>query len=73
MPVKEACIHHWLLESPDGETSKGTCKLCGTEQSFYNSPDWMRDEGNQWKKQATGTWAERLRVARLVKASSEKD
>jgi DNA-directed RNA polymerase subunit M/transcription elongation factor TFIIS len=29
--------HHWLIEEPNGPTSLGTCKRCGTERRFRNS------------------------------------
>lgn len=28
--------HHWLIETPDGPTVRGTCKRCG-EQRVYPS------------------------------------
>lgn len=31
------CQHHWLIEAPEGPTSKGFCKRCGTEREFLNS------------------------------------
>lgn len=38
-----ACIegytHFWVIESPNGPTSQGTCKLCGNEREFRNSVD----------------------------------
>ena len=68
------CIHHWLLERPNGETSKGTCKLCGTERSFYNTPDYMREDGNQWMRTRDADWREKQRVDSLAtKANSESD
>jgi hypothetical protein len=33
----EACAHWWRIETPNGETSRGTCKHCGAERSFANS------------------------------------
>lgn len=34
------CInHHWHIAEQDGPTSKGTCKLCGATQEFWNSLD----------------------------------
>ena len=30
------CNHHWLIESPDGPTSKGRCKHCGAVKEFSN-------------------------------------
>ena len=29
-------IHHWLVERPSGETSKGEC-ACGATSDFFNS------------------------------------
>lgn len=40
-----ACIHRWVIASPNGETSTGRCKLCGLEREFPNSADdylWER-------------------------------
>ena len=31
------CNHYWLIESPNGPTSKGECKHCGEERVFKNS------------------------------------
>ena len=31
------CAHHWLIEPPSGETSRGTCLKCGAVQDFRNS------------------------------------
>jgi hypothetical protein len=31
------CRHHWLIESPNGATSRGTCRLCGEHREFRNS------------------------------------
>ena len=33
---KGTCVHHWLIESATGPTSKGTCKFCGEERVFQN-------------------------------------
>lgn len=30
------CRHHWLIEPPNGPTSKGVCKLCGEVKVFDN-------------------------------------
>jgi len=30
------CSHHWLIERPAGETSRGTCQLCGASRDFLN-------------------------------------
>ena len=31
-----ACVHHWVIESPAGPTSRGCCSLCGAENDFPN-------------------------------------
>lgn len=39
------CAHHWVIATPNGETSTGRCKVCGTEKEFPNSADdylWER-------------------------------
>lgn len=33
-------FHHWLIESPNGETSRGVCKICGATREFRN---WLPD------------------------------
>ena len=41
------CSHHWVIESPNGPTSQGTCKLCGEHSEFKNSiPGTGWDRGN---------------------------
>jgi hypothetical protein len=32
-----ACAHWWQIETPNGETSAGTCKRCGAQRTFANS------------------------------------
>ena len=31
------CRHHWVIESPQGATSLGRCKLCEEVREFRNS------------------------------------
>jgi hypothetical protein len=33
---KTTCRHHWVIEPPDGPTSRGKCKLCGELKIFDN-------------------------------------
>jgi hypothetical protein len=38
--------HRWRIETPDGEFSRGTCRVCGAERMFPNSAEdylWERD------------------------------
>ena len=42
----DICRHHWVIASPNGPTSQGVCKFCGTEREFRNSlpgGGWERD------------------------------
>jgi len=32
------CHHYWVIESPNGPTSRGFCRFCGAERDFLNSP-----------------------------------
>jgi len=31
------CVHHWVIEPPNGRVSRGVCKKCGMEMDFYNT------------------------------------
>lgn len=33
------CVHHWIIETPNGRESGGTCKRCGATKSFSNSTE----------------------------------
>ena len=47
--------HHWLIESPNGPTSKGTCRLCGAVREFKNSvqiTSWESDGSHATRNQA---------------------
>ena len=40
------CQHHWLIEAPEGPSSKGLCKKCGAKREFLNSLSgdlWLHD------------------------------
>ena len=51
------CVHHRILESPNGPTTVGVCKLCGdVQEGLPNSNDhaWnpkaRREPGKQYKQ-----------------------
>ena len=47
----EECKHHWVIDQPNGPTSKGTCKVCGVKEEFRNSmPGSGWDRSGQVKK-----------------------
>ena len=33
-------FHHWKIEEPNGQVSRGVCKHCGVEKQFKN---WLSD------------------------------
>jgi hypothetical protein len=41
------CTHHWVIETPVGPVSQGSCKICGEGREFDNfptgSPYWEDD------------------------------
>ena len=37
------CRHQWLIETPDGPSSKGVCRICGEQGEFQNYI-----EGSAW-------------------------
>jgi hypothetical protein len=39
------CRHHWLIESPNGPTSMGICRLCGAQKEFRNwAHSWLWED-----------------------------
>lgn len=32
----DECAHHWMIETPNGETSEARCKRCGKTRDFLN-------------------------------------
>lgn len=38
----DICAHHWLIETPQGQKSQGTCKNCGNTRLFVNSSDYPK-------------------------------
>ena len=34
--ARDKCRHYWIIESPNGPTSRSVCKLCGVEKEFHN-------------------------------------
>ena len=44
--VRDKCRHYWIIESPNGPTSRGVCKLCGAEKEFQNFLPYSVWEGN---------------------------
>ncbi len=47
-PAEQAkCKHYWIINSPNGPTSRGVCKYCGVEKEFDNytpRSSWYEDK-----------------------------
>jgi hypothetical protein len=44
--IPPVCVHRWVIESPNGETSRGVCRYCGAEKDFPNAAEdglWERN------------------------------
>ena len=53
---QEGCRHHWLIESPQGRTSMGMCKLCGAQKEFSNSGTDFLWEDEPLSELSRGRW-----------------
>ncbi|KPK22303.1 MAG: hypothetical protein AMJ76_00105 [Dehalococcoidia bacterium SM23_28_1] len=53
---QEHCRHHWLIESPQGRTSMGMCKLCGAQKEFSNSAADLLWEDEPLSELSHGRW-----------------
>jgi len=53
---KRQCRHHWLIESPQGRTSMGMCKLCGAQKEFSNSATDFLWEDEPLSELSHGRW-----------------
>ena len=49
----QSCVHHWIIEPPDGPVSSGYCRKCGVEKQFQNYFPHSKWESNQTDEQAT--------------------
>lgn len=38
------CLHHWLIDKPNGPLSRGRCKKCREERYFVNTPPDIFDQ-----------------------------
>ena len=63
-PRTGKCVHHWIIDSPNGRESRGTCKRCGKSRSFPNST-----ENVMWEQ--TNTLRSELRHPIRIPRSSE--
>ena len=45
--ASDGCVHHWVIDPPNGAISKGRCKVCGEEKEFRNSFEYSSWYGNK--------------------------
>ncbi len=55
------CLHHWIVETPHGVTSRGLCKRCGATKRFPNAAADLLAES---RANAKGRWANNQRVSK---------
>ena len=63
------CRHHWVIETPQGATSQGVCKLCGADREFRNAAPgayWEDDSGSTLSR-----WGRRPTTVRPVSDEDE--
>jgi hypothetical protein len=41
------CVHHWVIDPPNGAVSEGRCKSCGEKKEFRNSFEYSSWYGNK--------------------------
>ena len=41
------CVHHWVIDPPNGAVSQGSCKVCGDKKEFRNSFEYSSWYGNK--------------------------
>ena len=46
-PGASNCVHHWLVGSPEGDRSSGSCKHCGETREFLASPERFTPRSNR--------------------------
>ena len=56
----QSCRHHWLIETPNGATSRGVCKRCGAKKRYPNvADDALRQTGGaklgRWSRTRSAT------------------
>ena len=75
MTAEQPCVHHFLLEPPNGPTSKGVCKKCGLEREFNNSESYSAYDDAltaKQKKASAGVAAHRDTSASLYPLTFEQ-
>jgi hypothetical protein len=51
--TKAPCVHHWVIEPPNGHLAPAVCRKCGAKATFRNSNrDLEPAGGTYWRKGA---------------------
>ena len=61
IPEIPECVHHWVIEPPNGPVSEGRCKRCSRVQDFHN---WSPDPGSF--DYGTLPWHRRKKVTNAI-------
>ena len=57
------CIHHWILDTPNGRLSEGICRECGESKMFPNLMPYMEEgSGSHWSSSKKATYQHKLEV-----------
>ena len=67
--TESQCVHHWIIETPSGATSRGVCKICGAERVFQNYVTDFPWEDDPLDSLPQGGW--RKPVTELVRPSAD--
>jgi hypothetical protein len=50
-------VHYWIIDSPDGRESEGTCRKCGDFRMFQNrmpdGSDYWQGKGSRSRQRGT--------------------
>ena len=66
-----ACVHHWMIESPNGRTSAGFCKRCGASRNFANATENVMWEHTNTLRTSPGAGLRSLPRPSEVRLSDE--
>lgn len=66
------CTHHWLFDPPEGPTSRGVCKLCGSETEAYNDIPDRYFSADHLPKTEMRELEQRLRDAEILAGSPDR-
>ena len=53
---RKVCVHHWIIEPALGPTSRGKCRRCAEERTFFNVVD------DSQPKEGLGRFFEKFRL-----------